>query len=296
MAKKLLNSKKASDKNSFNNLSINSCAKIYKLFQNKKLIYNFNMITKLIKFTKFKLFEQYLLEYVEKDFYSMSDEYQEILENITRYLFQQIQNQIPIKFKTIPNIQYHNALKEFMRYGQFMRFPTKYIYQWKSRTMENIAKLWSLTQIHGHSQNFPYDEFLDIFDYNQEDWDDEGGSGEQYNGEYTKWLKKIKKIKSPTYQDKTDFYNCYDFLDEVKNLNNITPQFTNGHQVLSDYATNPLLDLMEELDDKESPEEIIVVLNKILDVTHQRSDIAELFIKGGSSSLDDIFYDALEKH
>jgi hypothetical protein len=62
--------------------------------------------------------------------------------------------------------------------------------------------------------------------------------------------------------------------------------YSNGHWVLSDYATEPLEELAIELDIAETPEEIIVVINKILDVSHQRSDIAELFIKGGSNSLD----------
>jgi hypothetical protein len=35
-----------------------------------------------------------------------------------------------------------------------------------------------------------------------------------------------------------------------------------------------------------NPNEIIVTINRILDVSHQRSDLAELFIEGGSKSLD----------
>ena len=202
---------------------------------------------------------------------------------MSRDLFNSINDNIKIKFKLINNNQYHNALRDFMKYGTFMRFPTKYVFQWKNLTLENIFKLSSLSDIHGHSSHFPFDEFYDIFDYNQD-------TGEERDGDFSKWCQKIYKItKNEDLLKDYDFESCYDYLDEIKNLDDITPQFSNGHHVLSDFATEPLNNLAIELDDAESAEEIIVVINKILDVTHQRSDIAELFIKGGSSSLDDVF-------
>jgi len=215
------------------------------------------------------------------DFYDMSDEYQELTRDMNRDLFMMIQSEEKIIFKVINNIQYHNALKEFVRYGKFMRFPTKYVFRWKAIIMENIFKLASLTSIHGHSQWFPFDEFYDVFDYGEE----------ERSGEFSEWCKKRHEEtkddeNAENYLKDYNWSTAYEFLDEVKHIDDYTPQFSNGHHVLSDYATEPLENLCIELDLAETAEEIIPVINKILDVTHQRSDIAELFIKGGSNSLD----------
>ena len=151
-----------------------------------------------------------------------------------------------------------------------MRFPSRFITKWKELVLENIFKLNGLTEIHGHGMNFPYDEFHDVFNY--------------HDGEFSKWLESKGEDDESLY----DFGLCYEYLEDVYDIDNITPQFSNGHYVLSDFATEPLMELASELDECESPEEIVVTLNKILDVTHQRSDIAELFIEGGSNTLYDI--------
>jgi hypothetical protein len=241
---------------------------------NKKLKYQLPNETSIEAKNRLKYMYQekrnLILEY--EDFYDSSDYYQELANDTTRHLLSDICDQIPIKFKVIPKMQYKNALIEFVRYGEFMRFPSKIIFKWKALLLENIFKLSSLSDIHGHSQHFPYDEFHNVFNY---DYD---------THEFSDWLKSKGKDDKSLY----NFYLVYEFLDEVYNLDNITPQFSNGHDVLSDYATAPLMKLAEELDENETPEEIIVTINKILDVTHQRSDIAELFIEGGSSTLDEI--------
>jgi len=231
------------------------------------------------------LFESFVKEnYTDVNFYDMSDDYQELTQDMNKEMFMKINDGIKIDFKVINNIQYKNALMEFVKYGEFFRFPSKIIYGWKDLLMKNIFKLASLTEIHGHSQNFPYEEFYDVFDYNE--------SGEERNGEFTKWCKKKQEEAKDDWKNDEDYmrdYNwtvCYEFLDEVKNIDELTPQFSNGHHVLSDYATEPLEKLCIKLDVVKTPEEIIIVINKILDITHQRSDIAELFIKGGSYSLD----------
>lgn len=205
---------------------------------------------------------------------------QDLLLGMPYEILNDVANQEKILFRLIPKNPYHTALREFIKYGRFMRFPDKLIYKWKSLLLENIAKLNTLTEIHGHSTNFPFDEFYDIFDSNEE-------TGESEGGEFSKWLKtKYKETGEEDYLKKYNWNTAYEFLDEIYNIDDITPQFSSGHHVLSDYATEPLLKLGLELEEKKTPEEIIVVINKILDVTHQRSDIAEIFIEGGTDSLE----------
>lgn len=69
-------------------------------------------------------------------------------------------------------------------------------------------------------------------------------------------------------------------------LNYVLPTFSNNQYTISDYGLEPLYKLGLEMIKQDTPEEIIVTINKILDVTHQRGDLAELFIEGGSKTLN----------
>jgi hypothetical protein len=226
------------------------------------------------------IFRKYINEHINKQSINESDtdDFYENISNLPYQIFYDIKNKEMTYFKLMPKEPYHNALKEFMQYGTFVRFPEKYIFDWKELLLDNIAKLNALTEIHGHSSNFPYDEFYDIFDTNEK-------TGEENNGRFTRWVRKqIKMGKKASL--KYDFSTCYEFLDEVYHIDDYTPQFSNGHHVLSDFATEPLLNLAHKLCQTNDPDKIIVLINQILDVTHQRSDIAEIFIQGGSKSLD----------
>jgi hypothetical protein len=226
-----------------------------------------NKIRKLIREEITKILKEY------------EESFMDIVSELPREIMGAIANKEPIRFKLIPKNQYHAALREFIKYGQFIRFPTKYIFKWKNLLLNNIAKLNALTDIHGHSSDFPFDEFYDYFDYNY-DTDEEG------DGEFSKWCQmKFEETENEEYLKNYNFSAIYEFLYEIYNIDDITPQFSNGHSVLSDFATQPLLELGLELEKNDTPEEIIVTINKILDVAHQRSDIAEIFIEGGSDSL-----------
>lgn len=241
---------------------------------------------------KILITEQQLLNLLEQTegewgFISLQDE-------LTSEVFNAINNKQKIRFQRIKPTQYKQALVEFVKYRDFFRFPTKYIHRWKDMTLHNIALLNALTEIHGHTSRFPYDEFYDTFDY-QESYE-----SNQYNlfggltevtpdGEYTAWAKKkYQETGDKDYLQSHNFTAVYEFLDEVKNIDEYVPFFSNGHAVLSDFGLDPLLKLGETLVNQSDPKDIIVTLNKILDVAHMRSDLAEIFIEGGSSSLDAI--------
>lgn len=207
------------------------------------------------------------------------DDWGELESNMTYEILQMIANKQSVKFDLIPKNQYHKALSEFVKYGELMRFPESIIYQWKDLILENISKLSVLTDIAGHSPHFPYDEFYDIFDHNDETGD----------GEFSAWTKqKYEETGDKEYLEKCNFSIAYYFLDNVKNMDDYLPLFSNGQWVLSDFGLKPLYKLGKEVAENNNPNEIIVLINKILDVTHQRSDLAELFIEGGSKSLTQI--------
>ena len=62
-------------------------------------------------------------------------------------------------------------------------------------------------------------------------------------------------------------------------------QFSNGHWLLSDYGLTPLINLLLRVYTEPDYGRKICYLDQMLSVTHQRSDLTELFIHGGSASL-----------
>lgn len=63
---------------------------------------------------------------------------------------------------------------------------------------------------------------------------------------------------------------------------------SNGQLMISDYGLQPILKLVMEVRRQSTPEQKLITLDKMLNVVHQRSDLAELFIQGGSTTLNDI--------
>jgi len=61
-----------------------------------------------------------------------------------------------------------------------------------------------------------------------------------------------------------------------------------GQAYISDYGLKPLMTLMQELTRTTEPEQKIPVIDKMLNVVHQRSDIAAWFVEGGSNALSQL--------
>lgn len=61
-----------------------------------------------------------------------------------------------------------------------------------------------------------------------------------------------------------------------------------GNDIMSDYGTDPLVKLAHQLSREDDPTQKVVIIDKMLNVVHQRSDLAFWFIEGGSAALSDI--------
>lgn len=57
---------------------------------------------------------------------------------------------------------------------------------------------------------------------------------------------------------------------------------------ISDYGLKPLEDLLIELLHASTPEEKLLIIDRMLNVVHQRSDIADWFVEGGSHALQQL--------
>lgn len=177
------------------------------------------------------------------------------------------QNWLPL----INPSMYHKALEEFTKFGKIEKFPTKYIYQWMGIIMRNTAQLRANTELAGHTQSFPYEEFSDFLDsyFGNEDWE--------------------IKDDNVCYIDKNgeqQIINIYDFCYKIGLYDwMIAPD---GSDAWSDYGLNPIEKLISEYDENQSPEEVLVIINKILDIYHCRGDLASLFVNGGSKALTQV--------
>jgi len=192
-------------------------------------------------------------------------------------IFQSIKYKRKIEFDVIPKDQYLKALREFMEYNSLMRFPFKYINQWKELVIENVLKLEVINAINGHSSHFPYDDFYNVFDYNKK-------TGVENDGEFSRWVNKKKK-EGENYNIRS-WNTVFDFLDEVYNLDGVLPFFSNREIMVSDSGLAPLQKIIRELIQETDPNAILLLLDRVMNVVHPRSDLAELFIEGGSNSLE----------
>lgn len=65
-------------------------------------------------------------------------------------------------------------------------------------------------------------------------------------------------------------------------------EMPDGSEAWSDYGLKPIFDLIKQYNDDKTPEETLVLINKILDVYHQRGDLSSIFITGGKKTLSQI--------
>lgn len=193
-------------------------------------------------------------------------EYYESYDNLFGEILQLMVNKSneKIRLKKINPNMYQKALNEFIKFGKLVHYPTKYVELWKDIVIENFIYLDVITMFYGHTSNFDIDMFNDIVLYND---------GDNEDNYVSDWTEAWEYMEEMGYDDIVD---------------NILPQFSNGQDLISDYGLEPLGVIVRELMNTTNPNEIIVLINKALDVSHQRSDLSELFIEGGESSLNRI--------
>lgn len=190
------------------------------------------------------------------------------------YVFDAVINNENLWTPLINPSMYHKALSELIKYGDLISFPQKYIYQWMGIIMKNTAILNTTTEIAGHSQYFPTDDFFDYF-FNDE-------TGEDTNGiTWDEW-------KEQHGYTEDDYESFSEYLNERGFYDNLT--LPDGSDAWSDFGLEPIEKLISEYNENMSPKDTLILINKILDVYHQRGDLSSIFIEGGSKSLNQISY------
>lgn len=162
---------------------------------------------------------------------------------------------------------YKKALSEFTKYGKFIHFPTKYVYSWIGIIMRNTGKLRANTILAGHDMHDPSEEIAECI-------------------EEIPRLRSILGINDNDDLSDLDGGIISDMLDKAGFYDWMA--CPDGSNAWSDFGIEPIERLLAEYRENSSPEETIVIINKVLDVYHQRGDLASIFIEGGSKSLTSI--------
>lgn len=203
----------------------------------------------------------------ERDFKDMYYDYSENfdVENIFRNFLDNpngVQSWTPL----IDKNSYHQALQEFTKYGQFVKFPTRLLYQWIGILTRNTMQLEYNTILAGHTQANAYDYLSEEFNYRVEELGETELNGVD-----------ITDIDRHNIFDKLEEMGLYDWM-----------KLPDGSDAWSDYGLEPIYKHLKEYDSSMPPEKVIVLINKVLDVYHQRGDLASAFIEGGRNTLSQI--------
>lgn len=163
--------------------------------------------------------------------------------------------------------QYQNALRNYMQYGDAMRFPERYIDEWLEIIARNLVKLNSCTELAGHSAYWPNEDFDDV-----------------YGEEYDEWYEENKDDlpNSVINLDKDDEGVKFEFLETIGFFDYL--KLPDGSDAWSDYGIEPIGKILREYRDDMTPGEKLVLINRCLDVGHYRGDLASAFIEGGNES------------
>lgn len=210
------------------------------------------------------------------------------LEDYTSYyVFQQFSHGEKLFKNLIKPQMYQKALSDFVANGRFTTFPTKYVYQWMGILMRNTAILRECTSIAGHDIGYPIDEFVDVFFEGDMDSFEEYAKTLRNKGTFSPefgWMERDEEESEDVESENVDLYDAYcQFLEDKGFWDWLV--LPDGSGAYSDYGISPLEELIVQYTEDSTPEQTIVLINKILDVTHQRGDLASAFIEGGKSTL-----------
>lgn len=187
--------------------------------------------------------------------------------------------------------KYKNALLEFVKNGQLLRTKTEDVEQWFETIVRNTALLDNITDIVGHSAWFPETEIKEYF------FGTDRAEADRKFQEYKKQLQNRDEELPPEFagtestadEEMSDMAVLWKLLEDKGFFDNA--RLPDGSPAWSDYGLRPLWDIIGEYREGMSAEQVLVLINKALDVYHQNGDLVSAFIKGGAEVADQISND-----
>jgi hypothetical protein len=254
-------------------------------------------------------FSKLIFEYdddVDWDLYEKSDEIK--MRIFFDFLYNNNEDYTKrIPWTVIPFYLIKRTWEDFIKFGEVKN--QKALDKIEGIVSRNIMKVNILTELSGHSTYSPDEDFEENFSGYIDNYlecrhkEPVDPNQLEINFDNPKQGHKKKEIEhDPCPRFQNNFFdnlieeNGWDELgqNEVRGLlfEKLREQFdwyytvdSKGRDILSDYGLQPLLKLLIELRRERLPEKKLVTIDKILNVVHQRSDIAAWFIEGGTSSL-----------
>lgn len=151
------------------------------------------------------------------------------------------------KWNTIPFEQYRNVRERFLQNPEMARIPLNLVMSWFDIIVHNTLSISYITDFAGHSQYFPEDDIMYVF-------------SEQVDG----------------FHDGCKFLESQGFYDWAK--------LPDGSDAWSDYGLSPLYKIIDEFSENMEAGQIMILIDRALDVGHCRGNLASAFIEGGSKS------------
>lgn len=182
---------------------------------------------------------------------------------------------------------YQQALNEFTKFGRIEKFPAKYIHQWMGVIMKNTAILRAITSIAGHDIGYPTSQIIDAC-FNSEEEFEQYKQGLNHKGEFSPdfgWMGQEEEDFNEEDEVSDNEAACQ-YLEDNGYFERMT--LPDGSSAWSDYGIQPLEKIILEYSDTLGAEQVLVLINRALDVTHQRGDLASAFIEGGAETLSQI--------
>lgn len=183
---------------------------------------------------------------------------------------------------------YQQALNEFTRFGHLDKFPTEHIYKWMGIIMKNTSIIRSITGLAGHDVYCDTNAVVEVFfDDDQDKWEAYKKSL-SHKGQFSPdfgWMGQEEDDFNE--EDEVGDYEAADqYLEDNRYFDKMT--LPDGSQAWSDFGIHPLEEIIMQYDENMPPDQVLVLINKALDITHQRGDLCSAFIDGGSSTLSSI--------
>jgi hypothetical protein len=145
----------------------------------------------------------------------------------------------------------------------------------------NILKVNIFTELAGHTPSSPDEDYEEYIGYFVDEYLD--------NKIKSEFLDKIMEDEiDPDAQKMDEVRNILKDRLEERFLDYYIEDPKSGHARISDYGLKPLLTNLFDLHRESDYNKKLTIIDKILNIVHQRSDIAAWFVEGGTSSLNQL--------
>ena len=264
-----------------------------------------------------KIIKEEIIKYLKESDDDNDWDLYEQFENVKRELFSDFLYKNTPEFnkttpwKVIPYARLKKIWEDFMRMG-IVR-DTRGLEMIEDIMTENTIKIALFTELFGHTPNNPEEDYVENIGYfvneqmnclMQQKKEDRSQLEIPFNNPKQGYVQKppapevepcdtqihpfVQEIYNENYDEgmsRTDMYNIIYVKMKDKFFEFYGEDPKSGQAYISDYGLEPLEKYLQQLRRLSRPEDKVVMIDKMLNVVHMRSDMASWFVEGGSNAL-----------